>query len=583
MEYVDGLPVDQFCSARNLNLVDRLKLFRAICQAVHYAHEHSVVHRDIKPSNILVTTEGTPKLLDFGIAKVITHDASFATATGMNAMTPEYASPEQMRGETVGVESDIYSLGVLLYQLVTGTTPYALDTKSPYEIVQAVCEREPIPPSKVFFTRGLGPTRADPANVNASFRHDLDHIILKALRKEPEERYRSVKLFSDDISAWMEGRPVSAGPGNLPYRLAKLVRRQRAPVVIALASFCVLAIALVAFTLLAGNPASALSDPADAPGRNRIGGTANPEAYNYYLRGNHLWSQRSVKTTDESVQMFQIAIDKDPDFALAWSGLSNSLILLSVWDGRSPGVTFSKARIAAEKAIALSPDMSEGHLSRGMIFWLHEWDWEGADREFSKAVSLDPNNTLGHHWYGLFLAEMGRFDEAIASEKRALEMEPLSIPINADLARVYFYARRFHDCAEQYKKAIDLNPTNNSFLAEVLEFYEAAGMTREWHEALKKANLMPPDMERAFKRGGIAGFRRRQRALSAPEDDWDYFVSPVMINLQNADMRDKAFALLNRALDARAHRMVQIKVSPRFDGLRSDPRFEDLLRKMNLH
>ncbi len=230
MEYIEGQPLDAYCAARRLGVSERLGLFLEICSAVFYAHQRLVVHRDLKPSNILVTSEGEPKLLDFGIAKILA-DPAPATLTSERMMTPEYASPEQLRGEQVTTASDIYALGVLLYELLTGRHPHPSGSHAPHLIARMICEQEPQKPSLA----------ARPA-LRRRLEGDLDGIVLKALRKEPEERYSSVEQFASDIRRHLEGLPVAARKGTLRYRGVKFLKRHKA----AIAAAAIVAVSLVA-------------------------------------------------------------------------------------------------------------------------------------------------------------------------------------------------------------------------------------------------------------------------------------------------------------------------------------------------
>ena len=253
MEYVAGMPINEYCDERRLSISERLKLFRTVCAAVQYAHQNLVIHRDLKPGNILVTAEGVVKLLDFGIAKILQPDsrteAVTLTRTGLHLMTPEFASPEQVRGQVaITTASDVYSLGVVLYELLSGHRPFPAGERPLHELVRVICEEDAPPPSAaidrvVMETEMNGSERpahtpgsvsetreGKPEKLRARLKGDLDNIALMALRKEASERYSSVEQLSEDIGRHLDGEPVKARKPTWPYRASKFARRHQAGV-----------------------------------------------------------------------------------------------------------------------------------------------------------------------------------------------------------------------------------------------------------------------------------------------------------------------------------------------------------------
>jgi tetratricopeptide (TPR) repeat protein len=237
MEYVDGTPIHRFCDARKLDVTERLKLFISVCEAVQFAHQNLVVHRDLKPDNIFVAEDGTPRLLDFGTAKLTSPNLASQegdlTRQGFQAYTPQYASPEQVLGNPITTASDTYSLGVLLYLLLTGSLPYEIKDLNQQELIRVICHEPPRRPTAVSGSKTGANQRLD---------GDLEAILLKSLRKEPQERYRTAEQLAADIRDYLNGRPVAARRGTFRYRAGKFVRRNR----LAIAGAAVLALTLAA-------------------------------------------------------------------------------------------------------------------------------------------------------------------------------------------------------------------------------------------------------------------------------------------------------------------------------------------------
>src|SRR6267378_431513 len=252
MELIEGQRIDEYCNVRGLATTGRLELFLGVCSAVQYAHQRLIIHRDIKPGNILVTAEGVPKLLDFGIAKILDTEAVAGqpepTLTAFRALTPGYASPEQVKNEPITTASDVYSLGVVLYELLTGRVPYPSDSRTPHDLARAVCEFEPERPSTAL-RRVVAETKTKPAQpaqfpsgspqddsrakLSKRLSGDLDTIVLMALRKEPSRRYASVEQLADDIRRHLQNLPVIARKDTILYRTTKFVVRHKTGVLAA--------------------------------------------------------------------------------------------------------------------------------------------------------------------------------------------------------------------------------------------------------------------------------------------------------------------------------------------------------------
>ena len=279
MDYIEGQHIDQYCDDRRLDIPSRLRLFLQVCEALHVAHQHAVIHRNLKPSNILVTADGLSKVLDLGIAKLVQPDASdqnttistntSLTGTGEPVLSAEYASPEQIQGETLTTASDIYALGVVLYRLLSGCWPYRITTRSRSDILQAICEQLPEKPSTAITSRpadaiefsvgssaslSIVPTDlatargTSPQRLRKLLSGDLDSIVLMALQKEPAQRYASVKHFSDDLKSYLCGEPVCSRRDFPAYQLSKFIQRHAIAVAAGVFSLLLLFTGLVALT-----------------------------------------------------------------------------------------------------------------------------------------------------------------------------------------------------------------------------------------------------------------------------------------------------------------------------------------------
>jgi TolB-like protein/Tfp pilus assembly protein PilF len=315
----------------------------------------------------------------------------------------------------------------------------------------------------------------------------------------------------------------------------------------------------------------------------------DPRAYEAYLRGRHHWNRRTADGVRRGIEYFQEAIDRDPAYAPAYAGLAQAYDTQGSYNFLPPGEAFSLARAAVSRALELDESLPEAHVAWGGVLQSHLWDWAGAEAEFRRALELDPNLAGAHHWYADFLTGMGRTDEAITSARRAAELDPLNLAINMTLGAAYFYARRYEEAMEQQRKTLDLDPSFAPAHRSMGGALEQLGRYDEAIVEFRKGAALSDDLSAtSLLAHALAVSGNTEEAWRILEDleeaaARDQYVSPyslaaVYTGLGNTD---RAFELLNRAYHSRDRGMASLWVAPRFDPLRADPRFTDLLRRMN--
>lgn len=325
-------------------------------------------------------------------------------------------------------------------------------------------------------------------------------------------------------------------------------------------------------------------------GRLRKHFTENKEAYQDYVKGRYFWNQRTLEGVKKGIEYFEQAIAKDPNYALAYVGLANCYSVLTEYGWAAPKECFPKAKLAALKAIGIDDELAEAHASLAQILHLYDWNWAEAEREFRRTIELSPGYAYAHQWYGVYLGQLGRFDEAKAELKRALELDPVSLGNNIAYADPFHYSRDYDQAIVTYQKTLELDP--NWFVPhwKLAQIYELKGMYDQafaeyltHHTLTKTSPEWIEEFKRAYAASGIRGYWQKRLALVQQRSTRGY-VSKVGRAIHHLHLGEQEEALywLQQACDDRDPQMVKLTVEPLFDGLRSDPRFVDLLRRVGL-
>ncbi len=719
MEFLEGQTLKHRIAGRPMYLEHVPEYGHQMADALEAAHAKAIIHRDIKPANIFLTDRGQVKLLDFGLAKLVqehkgtsraaqqaeaftaTTEEAHLTSHGVTLGTGAYMSPEQVRGEELDERTDLFSLGLVLYEMVTGQRAFSGNTSG--MVFDAILNRAPTPPVRL----------------NPAVSIQLEQIISKALEKDRELRYRTASDLRADLQRLKRDTDSARA---LPYSSGQLTRqnlRKNWPHLAWAGFFLVPAllfllnvdnlrnrvfgatdqsriesIAVLPFANLSNDPKTEyLSDgiteslinslsqlpnlavmsrntvfrykshpvdpqrvghnlgvrailtgrliqsgddlmisvsledvqnsrqiwgdqynrkvsslvavqeeiAADIYGhlRSKIAGeekkllskrpTENVEAYQLYLQGLFYWNKWTEADFKRAADFFSEATQKDPRYALSFAGLADTYSQLGDAGYLPPAEAWPKAKAAAMQALEIDETLAEAHTSLGLVKEHFEYDWEGAEKEFKRAIELNPNSATAHHWYGDYLANLGRSEPGLRETRKALELDPLSLIINTTVGWQLYLARQNDPAVEQFRKVLDIDPKFAPARRSLEEVYAQMGKQKEAvAERAKFVSLsgspeLAASIEDDFSKSGYRGVLQSWLAGLTVLSQHGY-VSPYNIAQVYMRMNEKerAFVWLEKAYEEHDSGLVSLGVEPVFDGIRSDPRYRDLLRRMKL-
>ncbi len=697
MEYVVGEDLKRLIrKVGQMSAGKTISIAKQVCEGLAEAHSLGIVHRDLKPQNIMVDEAGNAKIMDFGIARSL--KVKGITGAGVMIGTPEYMSPEQVEGKEVDQRSDIYSLGVILYEMVTGRVPFEGDT--PFTV--GIKHKSEIP--------------RNPKEFNAQIPEDLSRLILRCLEKDREKRYQSAEDLHTELSGIEKGIPAAERvvPKRKPFTskeitvtfglkkvllpilvLAFIVvagvviwqilpKKEAAPAASAKKSIAVLSFADlspakdreylcdgIAETLINALsrieelrvPAATsafsfkgkgvdikeigqkLAVEAVLEGSIQIAGdrlritaqlinvnngyhlwsekydrsiedvfavqddiaqkivealkikmlgeqetqvvkryTENHEAYDLYMQGVYLLSRRGKKNLEKAVEFFQGATKKDANYALAYAQIAETYATIGDTEYLPPREAFPKAREAVERALEIDSSSAEAHTALAEVKYLYDWDRESAEKEFKRAISLNPNYAIAHKEYGEYLVSSGRFDEAQRVLNKAKELDPLSLPILSIIAWAQDYSGRYDQAIEQCKRVLEMDP--NFELAQtylhraLLNKYLAKGMYKEALEECQKSNdhiLTGIVYAKMGKTDEAQNILMDLISQSEQSPELTLSVAGLFFALKE---NDQGFQWLEKAYEYKHPGLARLKVRPGFDSVRDDPQFRAMLKKI---
>jgi len=704
MEYVSGEDLKSMIRMMGqLSSGKAISIAKQVCEGLAEAHRLGVIHRDLKPQNIMIDREGNARIMDFGIARSL--KAKGITGAGVMIGTPEYMSPEQAEMKEVDQRSDIYSLGVILYEMVTGRVPFEGET--PLGIAMKHKSEKP----------------KDPRELNAQLPENLSRVILRCMEKDKKNRYQSAGEVCSELSRIEKGipttereipkrKPITSREVTVTFGLKKLFipalvvialmivavviwqllpQKEAVPVAKGRNSIAVLPFAdlslkkdleylcdgmtdeiiaklsrlrglkvmnrtsvmqykntdkdikeigqeLDVANILLGSVrkeednirvtaqlvnaedrfqiwldvydrklesvfiiqsdiaekiAKALQTELSLEEKERLQKhpTENLKAYNSYIQGRWFLEKRTEKSLKKAIEYFNQAIEEDLGYGLAYAELASAYSLLAEYSPYPPKEAYLNAKEAVRKALESDETLAEAHAELATLKSNYELDWEGAEKEFKRAIELNSNYAPAHHWYAVALGRRSRFNEAIEEIKRARELDPLSLVISRNVGMILFYARQYDQAKEALQKTIEMDP-NFSISHYLLGcVYSQKSMYNKAIEEFQKEKELvggfSPYTEAAigvvYARMGEIGKAEQVLNYLIEQSKHMYVSSYALAWLHFAlGKKDQGFAELEKAFDAHDSWLIEIKIEPFLDTARSDPRFAALLKKMNL-